>query len=225
MKDDSFSMFLFFSGWSWYRRGAGCRRRTGVKSQYDDVMFFCKNSSHRCILENICHVSHLPPPAMCKYLTSLIQITIGEKKQINVKRNIGPASSICMCYCICECVWPPDSPGLYFVSLQGEIGLPGAEGEQGQEGTSVSNCKHRANPFLPCVWLNPTALHIDSLIFWWRCLIRQHKKKQGYTNPETINHQHCIFRAPLHHCSVWRCTNKWNSTRNGHWNTTFRSLI
>lgn len=43
-----------------------------------------------------------------------------------------------------------------FVSLQGDAGPPGAEGEQGQEGVRVSDCKQPTNLFFPCVWVNLT---------------------------------------------------------------------
>lgn len=61
----------------------------------------------------------------------------------------------------CECeyksmFWPPDSPVLCLLSLQGDAGPPGAEGEQGQEGVRVSDCKQPTNPFLPHVWVNIT---------------------------------------------------------------------
>lgn len=72
-----------------------------------------------------------------------------------------------------------DSTVLCSVPLQGDVGPPGAEGEQGQEGMRVSDCKQPTNPFLPCGWVNLTRPFIYSPSLWQHNLIPPARRKQS----------------------------------------------
>lgn len=83
--------------------------------------------------------------------------------EVTVKSNTASASQVQAQESVCLA---EDRTMLCSVPLQGDIGPPGAEGEQGQEGMRVSDCKKPTNPFLPSVWVNLTqAVYLLLLYF------------------------------------------------------------
>lgn len=149
MKHDSIplSLFSIIVGWAWCRGGARCRRRARVKGQQHLAMFFHP-------LENIYHMVLQPPQPSsnvksCELAQSICTwqdfglrwnswLSSPTVRQLHVSVVSGCAGvhvNINVCFDLQIAL------RLCFMSLQGDVGPPGAEGEQGQEGMRVSDCK------------------------------------------------------------------------------------
>ena len=185
-----------FLGRAWCRRRTGCHWRTGVKGQQHLTIFFCNHPFNLCILEVFCHVEiqSQPPSSSRKnhdlafsqfflfiYFFLEIAVVSGEIANCTTLPQLHKSvvtESVEVCMHTSYIFWPPNGPVLCFVSLQGDVGPPGAEGEQGQEGVRVSHYKQPTNPFLPCVWVNVTRSFVYSPSLWRGCLIPRTKESR-----------------------------------------------
>ena len=149
----------------------------------------CNHPFHFCILEKLLSCGAYVPTALkqCEkpavnllsHLVHDITVVWGETADCLLPQLLLSVWVLEYVHALICVFWPPGSPVLCFVSPQGDVGPPGAEGEQGQEGIRVSDYKQPTNPFLPCVWVNLTGSFIYSPSFWQGCIIPQPKESRA----------------------------------------------
>lgn len=171
-----------FLGRAWCRRGTGCHWRTGVKGQQHLTILFATTPPTSAFQRTFVMFRSSPnhPLAVIVFFVDST-FASGETANCTTLPQLHKSVvivSVEVCVHTSYIFWPPNGPVLCFVFLQGDVGPPGAEGEQGQEGVRVSHYKQPSNPFLPCVWVNVTRSFVYSPSLWRGCLIPRTKESR-----------------------------------------------